>query len=264
MSTEHSLDRVRELRAQHYTPSEIARALGTSKSEATQLIRAVAAQTVAESIDAGAAGNLTQCWVNPGWSHGLRIDGHDHWPDDPAALPEASDGGVAVVMLATPVGHDRLETCTFLVDTWCLGVKNAMGPKRLRTRELSELRRQCYAPWRSAGIAAPLELGQHLVLGAVDFTRQLGFEPHPDFQHARPALGSWEGPSAITFGMNGKPHYINGPYDDPQRVLATLERTVGRDGFHYTVSLGQADDLGDSYHYSAILTDQHEDLSDAA
>ena len=67
---------------------------------------------------------------------------------------------------------------------------------------------------------------------------------HRDFKPARSALGSWEGPSAITFGMDGKPHYLDGPDDDPQRVRATLERTVGQGGFHDAVSLGQADDLG--------------------
>ncbi|MGA2925726.1 MAG: hypothetical protein ABSG43_06980 [Solirubrobacteraceae bacterium] len=150
------------------------------------------------------------------------------------------------------------------VDTWCLGVKHVIGPKRMNRRELNALRRECYAPWRSQGIGIPLELAQHLVLGAVEFARGLGFEPHRDFKSARAALGSWEGPSAITFGMNGKPHYLNGPSEDPQRVIGTLERTVGPGGFNYTVSLGHADDLGDDYRYTAVLTDRDGYLSDAA
>ena len=154
--------------------------------------------------------------------------------------------------------------CSYLVDTWCLGVKNAMGPKRTGRCEFEALRRQCYAPWRSHGIPIPLELAQHLVLGAAEFARRLGFEPHRDFHRARSVLGSWDGPSAIMFGMDGKPHYINGPFEDPQRVLATLERAVGRGGFHYTVSLGEADDLGDGYRYSAVLTDRNDTESDAA
>jgi len=253
---------VRELRAQRYTPAEIARALAISKSEAAELVRAVAVES--ETAAAGEAGDEARCWVNPGWCHRLRVDGHDHWPGDAGAPSQASDSGVAIVMIATPVGHDRLEMCTFLVDTWCLGVKNVIGPKRMRTRELSSFRRECYAPWRSCGIAVPLELAQDLVLGAVEFSQGLGFQPHPDFRRARPALGNWAGPSAITFGMDGKPHYINGPYDDPQSVLTMLERAVGREGFHYTVSLDEADDLGDGYRYSAVLTDRDEDLSDAA
>ncbi|HEY3969832.1 MAG TPA: hypothetical protein VGL79_00405 [Solirubrobacteraceae bacterium] len=264
ISDERLLDRVRELRAQRYTPAEIARVLSLSKSDTARLVRLVATESAAGTAGAGTAGEQVRCWVNPGWRHRLGIDGHDHWPDDAGAPSEAGDSGVAVVVVATPVGNGRLEMCCFLVDTWCLGAKNAMGPKRMRTRELEAIRRRCYAPWCSDGIAVPLELAQHLVLGAVEFARGLGFEPHRDFRRARPALGSWAGPSAITFGMDGKPHYLNGPYDDPQRVLRTLERTVGRDGFDYTLSLGEADELGDGYHYSVVLMDRDDNLSDAA
>jgi hypothetical protein len=254
MDDQQLLEQVRALRARRYTPAEVARSLAISKGEAARLVRIVAESATA-TADADRAGGETRCWINPGWGHGLQIAGHDDWPGDAGAPSPAGDSGVALVLVAQPDGHGRLTMCSFLVDTWCLGVKNAMGPKRMRPRELEALRRQCYAPWRSQGIPIPLELAQHVVLGAVEFACALGFEAHRDFKRARPALGSWEGPSAITFGMDGKPHYINGPYEDPQRVLATLERAVGQGRFHYTVSLGETDDLGDGYHYSAVLID---------
>jgi hypothetical protein len=252
---EQLLEQVRALRARRYTPAEVARSLAISKGEAARLVRVVAGSGTA-AADADQARGETWCWINPGWRHGLQIVGHDDWPGDAGAPSQVGDSGVALVLAAERDGHGRLTMCSFLVDTWCLGVKNAMGPKRIHKRELEALRHQCYAPWRSHGIPIPLELAQHVVLGAVEFGRALGFEAHRDFKRARFALGSWEGPSAITFGMDGKPHYVNGPYEDPQRVLATLERTVGRGRFHYTVSLGEADDPGDGYHYSAVLTDR--------
>jgi hypothetical protein len=258
------LEQVRALRAQRYTPAEIARSLAISKGEAARLVREVAIESGTGTVYGGETRDETRCWISPGWRHGLRIEDHDDWPDDTGAPSEAGDSGVALVVVAKPHGYDRLAMCSYLVDTWCLGVKNAMGPKRMGRRELEALRRQCYAPWQSHGTPIPLELAQHLVLGAVEFARRLGFDAHPDFQRAGSLLGSWEGPSAITFGLDGKPHYINGPYEDPQRVLATLERAVGRGGFHYAVSLGEADDLGDGYRYSAVLTDRDDDLSDAA
>lgn len=216
------------------------------------------------AADQGEARDETRCWINPGWSHRLRIDRRDDWPGDAGAPPGAGGSGVALVVVAKPHGYDGLDMCSYLVDTWCLGVKNATGPKRLTRSKFEALRRECYAPWQSRGIPIPLELAQHLVLGAVEFARRLGFEAHRDFKRARPMLGNWEGLTAITFGMEGKPHYINGPYEDPHRVLATLERAVGREGFHYTVSLGEADDLGDGYRYSAVITDRDDYLSDAA
>ena len=264
ISDERLFDKVRELRARRYTPAEIARALAISKGEATRLARLIALESAAGTIDTAQAVEETRCWISPGWRHGLQIEGHDNWPGDARAPSEAADSGVALVVLAQPHGYGRVAMCSYLIDTWCLGVKNAMGPKRMGRRDLDAVRRQCYGPWRSTGISIPLELAQHLVFGAVEFARRLGFEPHPDFERARSALGRWAGQSAITFGMDGRPHYINGPYEDPERVLATLDRTVGRGGFHYTVSLGETDDLEGSYRYSAVLTNCDDDLSDAA
>jgi hypothetical protein len=267
---ERLLDEVRSLRARQYSPVEIARALGIGKAEASRLVRVLASEAATRAPEAGpsetngrGAANRTMCWVSPGWRHGLGIEGPEDWPDDAGAPTEADDSGVALVVLAAPDGHNRVSTCSYLVDTWCLGVKNALGPRRISSRDLAAFRRLQFGPWRSDGMPIPLDLAQHLVLGAVEYAHRLGFKPHRDFKRARPPLGSWEGPSVITFGMHGKPHYLNGPYEDPEQVLATLERTVGRGGFHYTVSVGEVDGPDDGYQYTATVTDLGE-LGDVA
>ncbi len=270
MEYDELLATVQALRARRFTPGEIARVLGVSKGDAARLVPIVAGERDSQATASG-PGNATDrllarqacAWVSPGWRHGLRIDGHADWPDDAGAPTQASDSGVACVLVAALDRRGTQSVCGYLIDTWCMGVKNAIGPKRMRPRELEAFKRQYFGQWRSEGMPVPLELAQHLVLGAVDYARSLGFEAHPDFRRARRALGSWDGPSAITFGMNGKPLYVNGPYEDPQRVLATLERSVGRDGFHYIVSLGHSDGLGDGYRYTATLTDL-DGLGDAA
>jgi hypothetical protein len=270
MEHEELLEAVRGLRRRCYSPAEIARVLGLSKAEAARLVRIVACEPHRASNATGeggtndrAARSQIQCWVSPGWRHGLRIEGHNDWPCDAGAPAEASDSGVALVLVAAPDGHDRLSVCGYLVDTWCLGVKNMLGPNRMARRDFDALKREYFAQWGSPGIPIPVELAQHLVLGAVEYARLLGFEPHRDFGRARRLLGPWPGPSAITFGCDGKPYYVNGPYEDPERVLATLERTVGRDGFHYTVSLDELGGLHDGYRYSVLVTDIDE-LIDAA
>jgi hypothetical protein len=130
-------------------------------------------------------------------------------------------------------------------------------------REFEAFKHHYFGPWGSEGIQVPPELARHLVLGAVDYARSLGFSPHRDFARARRVLGSWDGPSAITFGRDGTPCYVNGPYEDPDQVMATLERTVGRERFNYVVSLGEVDGLDDGYAYTATITDLNE-LGDAA
>jgi LytR cell envelope-related transcriptional attenuator len=46
-------------------------------------------------------------------------------------------------------------------------------------------------------------------------------------QTSRTPYGSWAGPSAITFGRDGKPTYVSGPYDNPAATHAA-SRSTGR------------------------------------
>jgi hypothetical protein len=259
MERDDLLDRVRLLRARRYSPAEIARALNLSKGEASRLVRAIASESETRLRDAADEDSVVRdrpcCWVSPGWRHGLRVDGHADWPGYAAAPAKARDSGVAIVLVAREDGFNRMSVCSYLVDTWCLGVKNAIAPRRMARRELEAFRRHCFEPWGSDGIPVPLELAQHLVLGAVEYARHLGFEPHRDFARARPLLGAWLGPSAIYFGRDGTPYYVNGPYENPRRVLSTLERHVGQGRFHYAISAGGPVDLDDQYVYDVVLTD---------
>ncbi|MGN9907915.1 hypothetical protein ACTMTJ_10240 [Phytohabitans sp. LJ34] len=64
--------------------------------------------------------------------------------------------------------------------------------------------------------------------------RGLGFEPHPDFRQAAAHLGTWQPPGRITFGYHGEPNFQQGPYDNPTRILRTLDRAVGPGNYHHT------------------------------
>jgi len=43
------------------------------------------------------------------------------------------------------------------------------------------------------------------------------------------------GPSAISFGCDGKPFFVQGPPDNADAVPQTLERSVGRGNFTFLV-----------------------------
>jgi hypothetical protein len=221
--TPHELTaRVRELRAARYTPKEIAAALGIAKAEATRLVRAVAAEGAEAAQHDG--GSEPSCWVSPGWSGGLRVRGRAGWPTDHDADAEAASSGLVTVLLGVQQRRDRVSMSCFLVDTWCLGVKNASGPKPMSPQRFAAHRREVFSPWASEAVAVPLELARHLVLGAAEFARGLGFRPHSDFARARVALGQLEEPCAIEFGRDGRPFYSSGPYDDPEAILARLTK----------------------------------------
>jgi hypothetical protein len=223
-------DRVAELRAKGRTPKEIARALGVKPADVMPVIRAIGAQ--APKREAPVAG----CWVTDHWSDKLGVTGHADWPG--MSPPESADGesGLVGILVARDTGSS-VSACGFLVDAFCLGVKNTNGPKSVDRRKLPDFVRDFFRAWpRRTPVPAPLDLARHVVFGAVDYARSLGFEPHPDFAKGAALLGDWEaGSSDVTFGQNGKPLYINGPHDNTYGVLAKLRQTAGEGNFHYII-----------------------------
>jgi transcriptional regulator with XRE-family HTH domain len=227
--------KVRELRAQGFSPREIARNLGIRPAEASALVRELAAERDSANPDA----DLLGCWLNAGWSAGLGVPDRADWRDPGA---EGGTEGLLTALVARRRRHRRtIRACVYLVDAYCLGVKNAMGPDEMDDRGLRSLTAFAFGAYSAPPVSAPVDLVRDLVLGGAEYASGLGFVPHPDFEQARPHLGPWTGPSAITFGRDGRPHYINGPDDDPASVLRTLRRAVGDRGFHHTVAY----DLGE-------------------
>lgn len=129
-----------------------------------------------------------------------------------------------------------VSVCGYLVDLWCLGVKDALGPKSVDRRKLPGFIDWYFRSYDQPPLAAPIDLARHLIFGAVKYAHELGFEAHQDFAGCVNHLGPWEENSDITFGREGSPMYIQGPYDDAARIIRTLRRSVGDDSFHY---LGQ-------------------------
>jgi hypothetical protein len=231
MSDNELIHNVRELRDRGLSPKEIARSLGIRPAAVSDLVRKLAVERDAADPDS----DHLDCLLNAGWSTGLKVHGHPEWQD-----PEAHDGtdGLVTALVARRRRHRRGATvCVYLLDVYCLGVKNAMGPDNVNDQALRRLTGHVFGGYHAPPIPAPIELVRDLVLGAAEYAQKLGFAPHPDFQQARAHLGLWTGPSAITFGRDGKPTYVSGPHDDPDQVLRTLRRAVGRKGFNYTIAL---------------------------
>ncbi|MEV0622462.1 helix-turn-helix domain-containing protein [Nonomuraea sp. NPDC050404] len=220
-------EQVRELRLQGKSPKEIARALKVSPSAVAPLIRAIATETAGTGET-----EVVGCWMNVGWSEGLGIDAARGWVDE---APGSGEGGMVSVLVARRHGWDKLSVCGYLADTYCMGVKSAVGPDVIDHRQLSQFREYFFGEY-SGWQEVPIELVRHLVLGSIDYARTLGFEPDDAFGPGADLLGKWEGGSAITFGRDGRPFYTQGHNDDPAKVLRTLRRTLSDDEFDYVIA----------------------------
>jgi hypothetical protein len=233
MPTQQMLDQVRELRDAGRTPKEIARALKMPPSAVAPLIRTIAAAEGRTRQDA-----LIGCWISPGWSSSLQAPQRPDWPGS-ARSDRTANSGLVTVLVARERGGPKTAVCFYLVDTWCLGLKNAAGPQSMDRRRLTGFIEQIFGTWDEPPLQIPLELGRQIVYGAIGYARELGFEPHPDFGRAAEYLEPWDGRCDLTFGLDGKPMYISGPYDDAERITSKLDRTVGDGSYHFTHAISR-------------------------
>lgn len=167
----------------------------------------------------------------------VRLHRAEKWPIIQAMVSsELWDQGLGHLVLAREEPDGGTVLATFLVDVYCLGVKDAFW--RAGTREdlreiLQQLERtQPLSPIDPACLVK-------IVQGAVEYARSLGFTPHPDFRHASLLLAGID-PSEcreeFEYGKNGKPMYIQGPHETPAQIRAILERTKEAGGDFVLVS----------------------------
>ena len=169
------------------------------------------------------------------------------------AMPEIWEHGIGQVLLSRQRSDGQVAFASFLVDIYCLGVKNAMfgiGPRPRYDRDLyDKLTRQ------SKLIPLKPECARKLVEGAVRYALDLGFPPHEDYRTAKLIFGDISAEACTeeyTYGKDGKPFFVAGPYDSPARceqILRTLKRHCGPEGHHFLIP---------SRRYGADMTEGNE------
>lgn len=206
------VERARALREEGLPPKSIARALDVKIADVIELFNGATASAGADE---------PQCWVNAGWSSHLGLEQVPQWKSYDHSAPDAEHGGGLVAVLIAEHGSasGKAQVAGFLVDVWCLGVKNSLPPKAMTRRQLAE-HRQAYFSSYSAHHLIPAELARELVFGAAAYARTLGFEPDADFDAAAPALGEPLESFRIQFGRDGSPFHVDGPNDEPRDVIA--------------------------------------------
>ncbi len=183
------------------------------------------------------------CWINPGWSAGLGLEqAPPAWADsDPQGSAEGVSerfaGGLVGVLVARAERSSRVTVCGWLVDVFCLGVKDVIGPRTMSSGGLFDFSRRYFSAFDVAPRTVPLELARQVVHGAIGYAASFGFTPHPDHAAAVPFLGPAPGECSIRFGRDGLPFYVSGPRDNPRQVVAALEAAAGSGNYHYVAGL---------------------------
>ncbi len=167
----------------------------------------------------------------------IRLRGAEKWPVVQALVGvKLWDEGIGYLVLARQGSDGELIFAAYLVDVYCLGVKNALWRTGTRTdleetiEHLSQIQKMC--PIAPACLAK-------IVKGAVEYAQYYGFSPHPDYRHASMLLEGIDPaacPERFAFGRDGKPLYIQGPNESPAEAAAIMQRIQGWGG-HYVIAL---------------------------
>ena len=155
--------------------------------------------------------------------------------------------GIGSVLLSRELPDGSVAVAVFLVDRYCLGVKNALADVFTRLR----LRKQVRAA--NAGAVSSQQrvagAGAQLVESAVAYAGNLGFAPHPDYHKAKLLFGTIDANECteeFELGKDGKPFYVAGPNDSLQRsrqIISILNSKLGPGGFDYLVPLANPEDF---------------------
>jgi hypothetical protein len=149
--------------------------------------------------------------------------------------------GSGYVVAARKLPTGLLGCAFFLVDVFCLGVKDAfyseLSAADLRSQLENDPAEQDFQEIEPA-------FARKLIRDAAAYATGFGLSAAKDTAVIEAIFGDVDANACdadFTFGKDGKPLYINGPNDTPQRVrsiLRALESNGGNDDFEYFVASG--------------------------
>jgi len=155
------------------------------------------------------------------------------------------DSGCGYLVVSRFKADGRVETGFFLLDMFCLGVKDAgfhcFNSMADYQESLIDRLFPDGDPVRMSPAAA-----RKLTEDAISYARGLGFSPGADYKKASRVFGgitTADCDEQFIFGKDDKPFYIQGPSDSParaERILRALDARCGKGGYHYIVA---ADDF---------------------
>lgn len=230
---------IERLRDRNLSAKQIARQLGLRPAEVTAIIKATAETANLERVARGELAPLHRCLIND--SAAIRLLKLQP-PDALAKLSDFDQAGNGFAQIfVTRKDRNQLLVGSYLVDYWCLGVKDTFGPRKMDQHKYDWTVQKSYSAFDEDYQEISLEQAQSVIFGAIAYAANLGFSPHADFEESKILLGTPpESLIPIEFGQNGKPFYYSGPYDNPMRVLSTLRQHVGDGNFDYMIEAGSS------------------------
>lgn len=131
--------------------------------------------------------------------------------------------GMGTLLLSRGIPGGDIVYAGFLLDTYCLGVKDVFLNYASWNEYQSNVAERLLHRGTMVDLTPPAAL--KILDGAVEFARSYGLPPAGDYSKGRLLFGSIDSSECqevFVFGKNGKPVFISGPHDSSQRVNQIL------------------------------------------
>src|SRR4030042_6621075 len=125
------------------------------------------------------------------------------------------DSGLAHILLSRRQPNNELIIGVFLVDIYCLGLKNTFCNANITLEDYEKLKFRMSQ--ESSLITCDPKLANRIIYGAIEYARKLGFEPQKAFALSRFILDEPSDADLlfdVEFGKDGKRLYLSGPNDN--------------------------------------------------
>jgi len=158
--------------------------------------------------------------------------------------------GMGYAIISRNLPDNQVASGTFLLDTYCLGVKDAFCSLQ-SVSEYENMVEKTSA--KQELIHVEPAYAKKLIEGVVAYAADLGFKAGSDYHNARILLDEFDESECLEefeYGLNGQPYYVAGPHESEaksNRIISTLRSKKGDGGFHFTMPMASGEDLAEFF-----------------
>ena len=186
---------------------------------------------------------IAECWISSDWK----------------------EAGICSIVIARKHATGNMTFGIYLVDTFCLGLKNSNPVFNKSEYEYEDLLDKIFDQHEEGKVAIDYALAHNIIYGAIAYAEDLGFKPQKDWSLSQMILEEDTEDIALVdveFGKDGKPFFMNGPYDNVDKVLNTLRNSVGEGNYHYLMQIEDPTNLGLKADDFELYQDDDDDFDD--
>ena len=153
--------------------------------------------------------------------------------------------GIGNMLLTRRLPNGSIAVSAFVVDVQCLGVKNALFHVMSKSEYEGKFKSGMLEANEGNIEKIHPACAKKIIMGAVNYAKNLGFLPHSDYRKASGIFAGIESkacPEKYEYGKDGKPFYMRGPNESvPQakKIVEKLAKKCGEGNFEYAVMLDE-------------------------